>query len=259
VAAALGVGASIVLLAGCGSATDGSGSSAAQAGAARPAAATSAAAPSITDLATRVAAAVAGATSVHVTGSVPAAALPVPIGEVDGDVALSSGKPTAAAVTAGKYALRYVDGTAWVTLPGADAAKPWTVVSPNSSNPVVAMAASKLGGLQDALNGLDPSKVLSAASDLEEVGPAQVGGAAATEYSFTVDPAALAGAFGVADSRAAGLGPVPVQLWLDGSDRPVKLTANPTVKGEKTPVTVALSKWNAPVSIAAPDPSTVSS
>lgn len=254
--AVLAAGASLALLAGCASAADGAGT--AGAGNAAPAAVTSAASPSVAGLAARVVTAVTAATSVHVTSDLSGVpGLPLPVGTVEGDISLAAGTPTAAAVTAGTSALRYVDGSAWVTLPGAAAATPWTLVSPDSSNPIVAMAATRLGDVKSTLAGLDPTALLAAASDLRDEGADAVDGTAATRYSFTVDPAVVAKALGVGSSRAAAAGPLPVQVWLDASDRPVKLTATPTVDGTATPVTVTLSAWDAPVNITAPDPSQV--
>ena len=257
-AAVLAAGASLALVAGCASAT--TGSTANGAGAAAPAAATSsAAAPSLAGLAARVATAVAGARSVHLAGDLSnVSVLPVKVGAVEGDVALAGGKPTAADVTAGSFGLRYVDGSAWVDLPG-DAAKPWTALSPDSANPLVAAAATKLAGLQTSLAGIDPTALLGAASDLREAGPDDVDGTAATRYTFTVDATKLAAALGVDDDggRAATVGSVPVQVWLDGSDLPVRITATPSVDGTASPVTFTLSAWNQPVTISAPDPSTV--
>ncbi|MHA3702248.1 hypothetical protein ACXR2U_08675 [Jatrophihabitans sp. YIM 134969] len=256
-AAVLAAGASLALVAGCASSSTG-GTGTADARAAAPAAATSAAAtPTLVGLATRVATAVSSATSVHVESDLSGlSVLPVAVGTVEGDVALAGGKPTAADGSAGGFGLRYANGSAWVQLPTSSTR--WWLVSPDSSNPMIAAAASKLAAARATLIGLDPTALLGAASGLREIGPAEVGGVAATQYAFTLDPEAVASALGVT-LPAGGASPVPVKLWLDASDRPVQVTASPTVRGTATPLTVTLSAWDAPVTITAPPAAQVAS
>lgn len=257
-AAALSAAALSVALTGCDAARPAAASTpaAASSAAVAPADATTAATPTpaLADLAQRVGAAVAAATSVHVDAT--GAGLPIvgAGGPVSGTVALTAGRPTAADLHAGSASLRWVDGVGYLSRPGADPARPWTRLDPGSSDPVVATLGRALAGLTQGTAAPDLTALIGAASGLRPLGASTVDGTPVTGWSLEVDPAALAAALGTPGAGgSASRGPVTVTAYLDGSDRPVRVQADPPAGA----VTVDLSAWDAPVDITAPPASQV--
>lgn len=144
-----------------------------------------------------------------------------------------------------------IDGSdRYVKLPPplATAAKPWVKLSTSSSNLVVkqfatlldtALAAGNLGALAD---------LADAATSTRTVGSEPVDGTPATRYAVTVDPAKLP-----AELRTAlGTAAIPVDLWLDAKQRPLRVRASVPLAGQPVAVTVTFSGYDRPVTITRP-------
>lgn len=246
-----------VVLAGCGGGTvDGTASSgSASSSSAAP---TSAAPP--TDTAGLAAALTTSARSIrsaHLALQVTAAGQNL---GGQGDETLSDGKLQSLDLTetvpgAGDLRVLVVGGQTYVQLPATlnTSGKPWVLVTAGSSNPVVAQLASSLQQAQDSGSLDQYTAFTQAATDLKVVGPEQVDGADATHYQLTVDvtklPESLAGR---EQLLSAGLTSLPVDLWVDRQNRPVKVTENLTVQGQTVQTVVTLGDFDAPVSITAP-------
>lgn len=138
--------------------------------------------------------------------------------------------------------------------PLATAARPWVRVTADSKNLVVkqfaglldaALAAGDLGGLAD---------LADAATSTRKVGSDPVDGTPATRYAIVVDPAKLPDK---AASVALGTATIPVDLWVDAQDRPLRVHAKLAVVGQPVEVTVTFSKYDAPVTITAPPASQI--
>jgi hypothetical protein len=142
-----------------------------------------------------------------------------------------------------------VGGTSYAKVPGA--VKPWVVVSPDSSNAIAKSLATNTG-VTDVLTSLSVlTGLVRSSSDVHRDG---------AHYTFTLHPQHGTGNAKL-DSMLQLLGstPVPAELWLDGSNRPQKLVLHIALGGSQFPITVGISKVNAPVSIQAPPASEVAS
>jgi hypothetical protein len=56
---------------------------------------------------------------------------------------------------------------------------------------------------------------------------------------------------------ASGVTSIPLELYLDSQDRPVQVTENLTVQGQRVTSKNVISKYDEPVSISAPPPGQV--
>jgi hypothetical protein len=178
-------------------------------------------------------------------------------GKSTADVALSGGHATASDVHLTEQGQPVeeitVGGTSYVKVPGASGGKPWVQVSPTSGNPIAKALATgiSVAGLTSSLGIV--TDLVRSSSDLAVTGREQVGGGAATHYTMKLNPKRATGSSQLTGLLAVlGSSPVPVDLWLDGKDRPVKFTIHVSLGGVALPVTVQVSRFDAPVSIAAP-------
>jgi hypothetical protein len=177
-----------------------------------------------------------------------------------GDETLADGKLQDLDLTetvpgAGQIRILMAGGKTYAQLPaGANSSgKPWVLVSTTSSNPVVAQLASTLQQAQQSASLDQYTAFTQAASRLQVVGPEQVGGADATHYELSVDVTKLPESQpGRGQLLGAGLTTLPVDLWVDGKGRPVKVTENLTVQGQTVDTTVTIGDFDAPVTITAP-------
>ena len=124
-----------------------------------------------------------------------------------------------------------------------------------------ALAKAGLGSLGAGSTVGDSLSTLQSLGDVTEVGTETVNGAEATHYSATVDPAKLSGlvkALGAHADAAAALGTarIPVDVWIDGQGRLVRLTESFTATVNKTTVAEAvridLTDFGTPVTVTAP-------
>jgi hypothetical protein len=177
-----------------------------------------------------------------------------------GDETLSDGKLQSLDLTetvpgAGQLRILTTGGQTYAQLPASlnRSGKPWVLVSTSSSNPVVAQLASSLEQTQQSASLDQYTAFTQAATGLQVVGREQVGGADATHYRLTVDVTRLPESLpGREQLLGAGLTSLPVDLWVDDRNRPVKVTENLTVQGQAVDTVVTLGNFDAPVSITAP-------
>jgi hypothetical protein len=248
------VSATAGLLAGCTSSS--SPSSPPSAGAAGSATTGSGPAPTAAGLADQLNTALDALTSAHL--DIDAGGLG---GKSTADVALDHGQATAVDVhltESGKPVEQIsVGGTSWVKVPGASG-KPWIKVSPTSSNPIAKALATGISvvGFTSSLGVV--ADLARSSTDLVDRGSEPVNGVSTTHYTMKLNPKLVKSSPQVSGLLSAlGSTPIPVDLWLDAQDRPAKFTIHVAIAGTQFPVTVAVSRFNSPVSITAPPPSQV--
>lgn len=177
------------------------------------------------------------------------------------DVALKDGHATASDVhlteSGQQVELVTVGGTSWAKLPG-NSAKPWHVVSANSTDAVVRSLATGVNVASVASSLSVIAGFVRSSTGLTDLGPQQVDGVATTHYTMRLDPTKKTGNAQL-DGLLSSLGStkIPVDLWLDAQHRPVKFVIHVSLAGTGFPVTVHVSKLDAPVSITAPPASQV--
>lgn len=234
-----------LVVAGCGSATDISGSRGA----------------SLTkqNFGSAISSATSNARSVHMTADV---ALQGQHLTLSADESLSGGslKDVAAVLTVnmsglGSVEARVLSGVVYINagalnLPGSST-KPWIKVDlTDPSNPVGA-AFAKIG----ALNPAELMKTFAAVSTLTKLGTETVDGVQTTHYTVTVDTSKAATMFGI--PPGGGMASMPKTLtsnvWVDGSSRPVKVTMSYSMGTME----MHFSKWGEPVNVVAPAASQV--
>lgn len=249
--------AGAVVLAGCGGRTvDGTASSgSASSSSAAP---TSVAPP--TDAAGLATALQKGSRSIrsaHLTLQVTAAGKTI---DGQGDETLSDGTLQDLDLTetvpgAGQLRIVNAAGQTYAQLPPplTTPEKPWVLVSTSSSNPAIRQLATTLAQTQQSAALDQYTAFTQATSDLQVVGPEQVGGADATHYKLGVDVTKLPGTFpGREALLTAGLTSLPVDLWVDRQGRPVKVDEDITVQGQRVVTEVTIGAFDAPVTITAP-------
>lgn len=240
---------STLALAGCGNATDISGSQGA----------------TLTkeNFASAMDSATAQARSVHISGTVSAAGQQMTL-SADESLGGSSLKDLTGAMTMtlpgmGQMQARFVSGTIYLNvanlgLPGS-AGKPWMKIDlTDPSNPLGA-AFSKIA----ALNPSQMMDTFKSITTLTTVGSETVDGIQTTHYKVAVDTAKVANLMGLSQNQRSDLASMPKTLtydvWVDGTSRPVKLSmAIQTMRME-----MHFSKWGEPVHVVAPPASQVRS
>lgn len=176
------------------------------------------------------------------------------------DATFDKGQATATDVTAtqgGQTTLiRTVNGKSWAKLPTAAGSKPWIAVdeSTGSGRPELA-ALSQTMTLTRAASSLDAlSQLVATAQDFEKKGEQSVGGVPATHYALKLDPTkGLSGSELTKLLKQVGQKAVPVQLWVDDKNRPVKFTITSLVS-----VTASITNYDAALTISPPSPDQIS-
>ena len=145
---------------------------------------------------------------------------------------------------------------AFVNLGDTGDGKPWLRVTPDSADPVAAAMGQFLDTFRAASDPRSSVEVYAQAGEFTVVGTEDVEGVQATRYSGAIPPAALLSTF-PEDMRAGlepmlGTEPFPVEIWLDGDDRPVRFVQTATIQGAETTSTQHFSGWGEPVEIEAP-------
>jgi hypothetical protein len=165
----------------------------------------------------------------------------------------------------------FSNGQVYVQVPAAERSalggKAWVAVP---------VASSATGGI-----GQNPTSALAlleaSATGVTKVGSVTIDGVATTEYRGTLNPnKSLANASPVirnmlhqALSQFSGLSSLPIQVWIDGQNRVRRMketmTLNPnagsaiaSVGAVRVAMTVDLSNYGVPVSVAIPPPNQVS-
>lgn len=149
------------------------------------------------------------------------------------------------------------DGKLYVDRSG-QSDRPWVIATPDSSDPLVsslaANAQATLGqsGMQQYL------LMVSAARDLNVVGPETVSGVPCTHYKLTVDTQAAAktlpGQQGEQMQHAAdaGVDTIPLEVWVDSEGHAIRLSDKVTAQGTTASIDLRLGDFDEPVTIKAP-------
>ena len=195
--------------------------------------------------------------SLHLTLNTKAAGVSI-VGA--GDEAVSQGKLTAldlteTVTTAGKLRIIIVGGKTYFKLPPSlnKSGKPYALVSPNSSNPVIRQLASRLSTLLSSSSVNSYGDLAKAATTVRDRGATSVDGVAAHHYFVVVDVMKIPSSFPNVDQvRASGLTTLPMDMWVDAKGRLVKVVQNFTVSSQHVTNTITASKYDVPVHITAP-------
>lgn len=236
---------SILVVAGCGSAADISGSQGA----------------SLTkqNFASAMASATSQSRSVHMTATFGAEGRNVTL-SADESLNGSSLKDQVVALQVniaamGDVEVRIVSGVMYVNvgklgLPGASA-KPWIKVDLSDAKNPLGAAFSKIA----AMNPAQLMKAFQAISTFTELGTETVDGVRSTHYKVTVDTAKVGAMLGMPDHGQTVSLPktVAYDVWVDAGSRPVKVTVNNAMFTAE----VHFSRWGEPVHVVAPPASQV--
>ena len=258
-----------IALTACSSSTSGTGSTAGSGGAsaAGPSAgaASSSSAPvnSAESLAALLQQGLASTTSAHLALQVTSGGQSI---TGSGDETLSDGKLTALDLSetvpgAGSLQIIQTGGKTYVKLPAAQntSGKPYELVSASSSNPTIKALAASLDSTQSSASAGSAGVLASAASSVKPVGSVTVGGVSTTHYAVVVDTTKLPDTYpGKSALVGAGVTSLPVELYVDGSGRPVQVTENLTASGQSVSTKITLTDYNKPVTITAPPADQVS-
>lgn len=182
-----------------------------------------------------------------------------------GDEAIAEGKLQSLNLTenvpsAGKLRIVMTGGKTYLQLPESlsHSTKPWVLVTPTSTNPVIRQLATTLDSVRQTAS-LDQFTTFSSVATVTAHDPETVDGAPATHYKLRVHVAKLPATLpGKQQLVAAGLSSLPVELWVDEHGRPVKFTQQITVRGQQISTLVTISKYNAPVTVSPPPADQVS-
>lgn len=243
------------------SAAAGNGTGASSTPASRATATTSAAAAPAGEQATRLAAtlkqSLAEVKSLHLSLHVTAGGIKV---TGSGDERLAAGKLQAFQLTEripGGQTIRlvYVDGKFYAKVPREmnKSGKPYVLVSPNSSDPMLRGIARSLDSALQSASVQSANVYARVASSVRDLGKTTVNGQQATHYAVVIDPAKLpAGLPGMSKLAGAGIKSIPVDMYLDSQNRPVQISLHLGIRNESSDSVVTISRYNQPVSISAP-------
>ena len=178
------------------------------------------------------------------------------IATTTGHLKLSAGKGVASDFTIGSGAdatrVIVVGTETFAEPPGqASTGKPYIRVTADSTSEVARGLASTLPILEAAMSLGDLADLLTTATNFVVKTPAQ-------HYSFDVTGDTKGSAL---QQQLADLStkPVPVDLYVNAQNLPVKIVLTVNLGGSALPVTATLSDFNAPVTITAPPANQVAS
>jgi hypothetical protein len=202
-------------------------------------------------------------TSTHVTLDISAAGQRI---QGEGDQKLVDGAVQAIDLTQeigsfGRLRVIIVDRSTYAQLPPElnQSGKPWVLVTQNSSNPTVRTLATSLESVQNSASLEQFTTFTTAASRVRFLGSDSFDGAPVTHYSIDMDITKLPSSMpGLQMLLGAGVTTVPIEMYIDGQGRPVKVTSNFPVQGQPVSSVITLSRFNEPVSITAPPADQVS-
>jgi hypothetical protein len=153
-----------------------------------------------------------------------------------------------------------VGGQSYAKLPAGSnpSGKPWLEVGSDSTNPMLNSLTSGLNIAAMASSLSVVTALIRGSTGLQNKGADTVNGVSATHYAMKLDPAKKTGNAQL-DGLLSSLGgsALPLDFWLDSSDRPVKFVIHASFAGTSFPVTVQASRFDAPLSITAPPASQV--
>lgn len=185
---------------------------------------------------------------------------------VSGDEKLQGGQVQSVQVSSRSIAgsapvqLIVVGGRTYARLPKSvnKTGKPFVLVTKQSKNSTIRQLAASIDFSLGSVS-LDRSAALvDAAKSASLIGKATISGTPTTRYSVTVTTQKLADDFpGKALLISAGLTTLPVDLYLDSTGRPVQISQAVKLGGRAVSVKISASKYNQPITIAAPPASQV--
>ncbi|HEU5006616.1 MAG TPA: hypothetical protein VFT67_06575 [Jatrophihabitantaceae bacterium] len=211
-------------------------------------------------LADRVGTALNALTSVHL--DIDAGGLG---GKSTADIMLQNGHATATDAHLTENGMQVemitVGGHSYAKLPAGSnpSGKPWLEIGSDSTNPMINSLTSGLNIAAMASSLEVVTALMRGSTGLQDKGADSVDGVSATHYVMLLDPAKKTGNAQL-DGLLSSLGgsAIPLEFWLDSSDRPVKFVIHASFAGTSFPVTVQAGKFDAPLSITAPPASQVS-
>lgn len=214
-------------------------------------------------LSTFVQSAVAHITSAHVNVGLNLSAQTL---AGQGDEQLSSGKLVGLDLTenlsggSGSIQVIVSGGKTYAKLPKSlnPLGKPWLLVTPSSSNPIVKQLAPSLDSALSAVSLGSLSVLVGAAKSVAVKGTETIRGALATHYAIDVEIAKLPASLpGRSELAASGSDTLPLQLFVDTQGRPVRAGPELTVQGQDVSINVDFTQYNKPVTITPPPASQV--
>jgi hypothetical protein len=184
------------------------------------------------------------------------------IATTTGHIALTNGTATASQfrIGTGDGATQVitVGSAAYAKLPAGQntSGKPYLKVSADSGNEFIRGLDSSLQILQAASSLGDLTDLIGEAGSFTDKG--MTGSPSTHEYTFTITGDAKGSTL---QKQLAELGsaPVPVDLFVNAQNLPVKIVLSINLAGSSLPVTATLSDFNAPLTIAAPPDNQVAS
>lgn len=186
------------------------------------------------------------------------------IAATTGHITLANGAATASDLTIGTGAdashVITVGSDAYAALPKGQntSGKPYIKVSATSGNEFVRALDSILQILQAASSLGDLVDLLQTATNFTVKPHTTLGGAPVADYTFNVIGDANGSTL---QKQLAQLGtaPVPVELYVNGQNLPVKIVLTIAIGGTPLPITATLSNFNGAVTITAPSANQVAS
>lgn len=213
-------------------------------------------------LAYRLHRAVNGITSNHLTLAITTGGRTI---HGSGDQRLSHGQTLAYTLTeslpqGGSLTIVKVGARTYAKLPTtANTAKPYVLVSPTSSDAQIRALAQSLQSSTTAAPLETTGVFVSSARSLRDLGRVTVNGVRTTRYAIVIDPSKLPADFPQkATIVSSGTTSIPLDLYVDSQDRPVRVVEHVTVGATTVDSTFSQSNFNAPVTITAPPASEVS-
>jgi hypothetical protein len=174
-----------------------------------------------------------------------------------GDVtALDDQVSTSVQGTITKLHVIYVDQKLYVDR-GHDAT-PWVIATPGSSDRVVATLAASFKATLSQSGAQYYTTMTSAGHDLKVIGSDSVDGVPSMHYHLTVDPRVAVQKLPAEQAQQmqaavdAGVDAIPVDVWVDGRGRPVRLTDEVSANGQTANVELRLNHFDQPITIQAP-------
>ena len=177
-------------------------------------------------------------------------------GKSEGDVAYANGQATGSDITllsgTDTTELVTVGSTTYAKLPAArnTSGKPWVKVSASSKNEFVRALATSVDISKAAASLPAVAEVAGTASSVTRTG---------NTYALVVEPAKSADTSLGKLLATIGQQSVPVKLVLDAKGRPTDITITVKLGTQSFDVVIAVSKFDAPVTIATPPAGQVAS
>lgn len=181
-----------------------------------------------------------------------------------GDEQLSHGKLQALDVSenlsgyTGALRIIVVHGKTYAKLPASlntsgTPGKPWVVVTPDSSNPVVRELASTIDSALSSASLGEISTFMDSTKSVSLKGRDTIDGVPTNHYSVVVDVTKLPSTTpGRSALVAAGVKTLPLELYVDDKRRPVQVTEQLKIQGQNVSTKLIASRYNQPVSIKPP-------